>query len=119
MSVRTLVAAAALLALAAPAGAAPRHRRASYSPYVDREGVLFGFSLGAGEVGPNPCQDCGVGFAGELHLGATASYYGDVAVMLEAGGGGGDDAHPAILEGGAPPGAGARGGVLLAGAGCI
>src|SRR5205823_14278505 len=102
MSIRRPVTAAALafsLVLAAtPASAYPRHRRPGpSSPYVDREGFLIGFSLGAGSVGPDPCRDCGVGFAGELHIGATASYYGDVAVMLEGGAVGRDDLHHAFL----------------------
>jgi hypothetical protein len=101
MRVRVLAAVAVFaLAVASPLAAQPRHRGrrgGGGSPYVDREGFLIGFSVGAGVIGPDPCKDCGVAFAGELHLGAMASYYGDVAVMLEAGGLGRENLHHAFL----------------------
>src|SRR4029079_14782584 len=89
MRARVLAAALLALAMAVPLEARPRHRRSS-SPY-DREGFLIGFSVGAGAIGPDPCPDCGVSAGGEVHLGAMASSYGDVAVMLEAGGVARDD----------------------------
>jgi hypothetical protein len=100
MRVRVPAAVAVLaLAVAPPLLARPRHRggRGGGSPYVEREGFLVGFSAGAGVIGPDPCTDCGVAAAAELHIGAMASYYGDVAVMLEAGGLGRDDLHHAFL----------------------
>jgi hypothetical protein len=48
---------------------------------VYREGFLIGFSLGAGDLSPDPCRDCGLGVGGDLHIGAMASR--EVAVMLE------------------------------------
>ena len=96
MRARVLAAAVLALAMAAPLEARPRHRRSS-SPYVDREGFLVGFSVGAGAIGPDPCSDCGVSAGGEIHVGAMASSYGDVAVMLEAGGVARDDLHHAFL----------------------
>ena len=48
---------------------------------VYREGFLLGFSLGAGDLGPDPCDDCGLGVGGDFHIGAMASR--EVAVMLE------------------------------------
>ncbi|HET6900290.1 MAG TPA: hypothetical protein VFK70_18200 [Vicinamibacteria bacterium] len=48
---------------------------------VKREGFLIGFSLGAGDLGPDPCDDCGLGVGGDFHIGAMASR--SVAVMLE------------------------------------
>ena len=33
---------------------------------VYREGFLIGFSLGAGDLGPDPCRDCGPGRRGRL-----------------------------------------------------
>ena len=74
------------LAVAPAAGASPRHRPPYGGGPVDREGFLIGFSGGAGVIAPDPCSDCGVAAAGELHLGAMASDYGDVAVMIELGG---------------------------------
>lgn len=99
MRVRVLAVAVLVLAVASSLEAAPRHRggRRGGSPYVDRDGFLIGFSIGAGVIGPDPCTDCGVVAAGEIHLGAMASYYGDVAVMLEAGGLGREDLHHAFL----------------------
>ena len=101
MRMRVLAAVAVFaLAVASPLAAAPRYRGrrgGGGSPYVDREGFLIGFSVGAGVIGPDPCKDCGVAFAGELHLGAMASTYGDVAVMLEAGGLGRENLHHAFL----------------------
>ena len=98
MRTRTLAAVVLTLAIAASAGAAPRHRRPpdGYGP-VDREGFLFGFSVGAGVIGPDPCADCGVAPAAEIHAGAIASWYGDVAVMLELGGLARSDLHHAFL----------------------
>jgi hypothetical protein len=99
MRARVLAAAVLAVAVASPLTAAPRHRgrRGGGSPYVDREGFLIGFSGGAGVISPDPCENCGVAFAGELHLGAMASSYGDVAVMLEAGGLGRENLHHAFL----------------------
>jgi hypothetical protein len=48
---------------------------------VKREGFLIGFSLGAGGLGPDPCDDCGLGVGGDFHIGAMAGR--SVAVMLE------------------------------------
>ena len=99
MRVRTLAALALALAVAAPVGAYPRHRRppsGGYGP-VDREGFVIGFSVGAGGIWPDPCTDCGVAPGAELHLGAMASSYGDVAVMLEAGGLARSDIHHGFL----------------------
>jgi hypothetical protein len=48
---------------------------------VKREGFLIGFSLGAGDLGPDPCDGCGLGVGGDFHIGAMASR--SVAVMLE------------------------------------
>jgi hypothetical protein len=98
MRMRTLAALALTLAIAAPTGAAPRHRRppGGYGP-VDREGFLFGFSVGAGVIGPDPCADCGVAAAAEIHAGAITSWYGDVAVMLELGGLARSGLHHAFL----------------------
>jgi len=95
MRVRILAALAALaLAAGAPLEAGSRYRRGGRpSSYVDREGFLIGFSVSAGGLGPDPCTGCGVAPAAEIHLGAMASYYGDVAVMLEAGGIGRDNIH--------------------------
>jgi hypothetical protein len=100
MRVRVLAAMAVLaFTVASPLAAGPRYRgrRGGRSSYVDREGFLIGFSVGAGTIAPDPCTDCGVAAAGELHLGAMASSYGDVAVMLELGGIGRDDLHHAFL----------------------
>jgi hypothetical protein len=96
MSARVLAAAVLVFAMAVPLEARPRHRRGS-SPYVDREGFLIGFSVGAGAIGPDPCTDCGVSAGGEIHVGAMASSYADVAVMLEAGGVARDDLHHGFL----------------------
>src|SRR5207244_727136 len=100
MRVRTLAVLVVALALASPLSAAPRYRRrpppGGYGP-VDREGFLIGFSVGAGGVWPDPCTDCGVAPGAEIHLGAMASPYGDVAVMLEAGGLARDDIHHGFL----------------------
>lgn len=71
----------ALLALVAgaPAAVAADHGGATHE--VHREGFLIGFSLGAGDLGPDPCHDCGVGVAGDFHIGAMASR--QVGVLLE------------------------------------
>src|SRR5262245_52416515 len=71
---------AALLAATGPTAAADRQ----YGPTsheVSREGFIIGFSLGAGGLAPDPCHDCGLGIAGDFHLGAMASR--EVAVMLQ------------------------------------
>ncbi len=99
MRVRTLAVLVVALGVASPLAAAPRHRRpppGGYGP-VDREGFLIGFSVGAGGIWPDPCTDCGVAPGAEIHLGAMASSYGDVAVMLEAGGFARDDIHHGFL----------------------
>ena len=62
----TIVLMAGLLATAAavPVSAAePPDRPASESR---REGFLVGFSLGAGGLGPDPCDDCGLGVGRRL-----------------------------------------------------
>jgi hypothetical protein len=79
---RTTIVLAGLLAVASagPAHAADRYRgRPIHEIY--REGFLIGFSLGAGDIGPDPCRDCGLGLGGDFHVGAMASR--EVAVMLE------------------------------------
>jgi hypothetical protein len=93
MSVRTLCLAAALaVVMAAPLAAAPRrHRSTPSSPFNARQGFLIGFSVGAGDIGPDPCDDCGVAGGAELHIGAIANSHGDLAVMLEGGGLGRND----------------------------
>jgi len=77
---RPTIALTALLALTALAPAAhavdPGIAREVY-----REGFLIGFSVGAGGLGPDSCDDCGLGVGGDLHIGAMASR--SVAVMLE------------------------------------
>ena len=82
----TLLALAALAA-ALPAEAADRDR-GRYGPrYVSevyRHGFLVGFSVGAGGLAPDPCDECGVAAGGEVHLGAMASR--SVAVVFEAAG---------------------------------
>jgi hypothetical protein len=75
----TIALGAALLALAAGAPGADAADRVAHEVY--REGFLIGFSLGAGDLGPDPCRDCGLGVGGDLHIGAMASR--SVAVMLE------------------------------------
>jgi hypothetical protein len=77
----TLVLTAGLLVAAAagPARAADYRGRPAYENY--REGFLIGFSIGAGDIGPDPCRDCGLGVGGDFHIGALASR--EVAVMLE------------------------------------
>jgi len=90
--------AAALMGLALVAGADPAQARdrGRYGPrYVSevyRHGFLIGFSLGAGGLAPDPCDECGVAAGGEVHLGAMASR--SVAVVFEvAGVARGDLAH--------------------------
>lgn len=68
------------LVVAAPAATAD-HQYVGPIHEIYREGFLIGFSLGAGGLGPDPCHDCGVGVAADLHVGAMASR--EVAVMLE------------------------------------
>lgn len=89
-----------LAVLAAPATAEStqwrrdrdRDRDPRYTREVYRHGFLIGFSLGAGALEPDGCDDCGVAAGGELHLGAMASR--SVAVVFEgAVVGRGDVAH--------------------------
>jgi hypothetical protein len=77
----TIALTAALLALVAGAPAAVAADRGGVAHEVYREGFLIGFSLGAGDLGPDPCRDCGLGVGGDFHIGAMASR--EVAVMLE------------------------------------
>jgi hypothetical protein len=77
----TLVLAAALLVTAASPARANDRQYGRPAHEIYREGFLIGFSIGAGGLGPDPCRDCGVGFAADFHLGAMASR--EVAVMLE------------------------------------
>lgn len=78
----TMMLAAGVLAAttAVPASAADWHRGRTVSE-VYREGFLVGFSLGAGDLGPDRCQECGLGLGGDFHIGAMASR--EVGVMLE------------------------------------
>jgi hypothetical protein len=75
--------AAVLLVAAAGARPALANDRQYVGPIheIYRDGFLIGFSIGAGGLGPDPCRDCGVGFAADFHLGAMASR--EVAVLLE------------------------------------
>ncbi|HUG55224.1 MAG TPA: hypothetical protein VMR21_16575 [Vicinamibacteria bacterium] len=68
-------------------------RRPIHESY--REGFLVGFSIGAGDLGPDACRDCGVALGLDLHLGAVASR--EVAVMLELSGVGRRDIGHGIL----------------------
>jgi hypothetical protein len=77
---RSTIALTALVALTAGASAAAADR-GGVAHEVYREGFLIGFSLGAGDLGPDPCRDCGLGVGGDFHVGAMASR--EVAVMLE------------------------------------
>jgi hypothetical protein len=85
---------AALLApsvLPAFADAADRYRRRPIHE-VYREGFLVGFSIGAGDLAPDRCEDCGVALGVDVHVGAMASR--EVAVMVELSGlGRGDLTH--------------------------
>jgi hypothetical protein len=83
MSARTSAAAVIVAALATPALAADVYRGRTISE-VYREGFLIGFSVGAGGIAPDPCDQCGLAAGAELHVGAMASR--EVGVMLEAGG---------------------------------
>jgi hypothetical protein len=98
MPTRGLAVIALTLAVTASASAGSRHRppAGGYLP-IDRRGFLFGFSVGAGVIGPDPCADCGVAAAAEIHAGAIASWNGDVALMLEAGGLARSDVHHAFV----------------------
>jgi hypothetical protein len=92
----TMMLAAAVLAatIAVPVSAADPARGPGTGD-VYREGFLVGFSLGAGDLGPDPCRDCGVGVGGDFHIGAMASR--SVAVMLEITGvGRGDLVHSLV-----------------------
>jgi hypothetical protein len=51
---------------------------------VYREGFLIGFSVGAGDLAPDPCRDCGVGLGLDLHAGGMAGR--EVAFMFELSG---------------------------------
>jgi hypothetical protein len=84
--------AAALLALAATGvGAADSQEPRAAAP-IHREGFMIGFSLGAGDLGPDPCDGCGLGVGADFHVGAMASP--SLAVMLEiAAVGRGDLSH--------------------------
>ena len=75
----TIALTAALLVAAAPAAMSADRGGGAHEVY--REGFLIGFSLGAGDLGPDPCDDCGLGVGGDLHIGAMASR--SAAVMLE------------------------------------
>ena len=77
----TIALSAALLAVVAIAPAALAADRGGVAHEVYREGFLIGFSLGAGDLGPDSCRDCGLGVGGDFHIGAMASR--EVAVMLE------------------------------------
>jgi hypothetical protein len=77
----TIALTAALLSLAAGAPATFAADRGGVAHEVYREGFLIGFSLGAGDLGPDPCRDCGLGVGGDFHIGAMASR--SAAVMLE------------------------------------
>jgi hypothetical protein len=77
----TIALTAALLAVAAGAPATDAADRGGYAHEVYREGFLIGFSLGAGGLGPDSCDGCGLGVGGDLHIGAMASR--SAAVMLE------------------------------------
>jgi len=77
----TIALTAALLAVAAATPAAFAADRGGYAQEVYREGFLIGFSLGAGGLGPDSCDGCGLGVGGDLHIGAMASR--SAAVMLE------------------------------------
>jgi hypothetical protein len=79
----TFTFAAALLVAAATARPALSNDRHYGGPAheIYREGFIIGFSLGAGDLGPDPCDDCGLGVGGDFHIGAMASR--EVAVMLE------------------------------------
>jgi hypothetical protein len=91
---RSTIAAVMLLATiaAADAAGAGDSHDAGTSSAIHREGFVIGFSLGAGDLGPDPCHDCGVGVGADFHLGAMASR--GVAVLLEfAGVGRGDLSH--------------------------
>ena len=77
----TIALTGALLALVAGAPAAVAADPGGAAREVHREGFLIGFSLGAGDLGPDPCDDCGLGVGGDFHIGAMASR--KVAVMLE------------------------------------
>jgi hypothetical protein len=72
---------------AAPAETADRDRdryQPRYGQEAYRHGFLIGFSVGAGGMAPDPCDECGVAAGGEVHLGAMASR--SVAVVFEAAG---------------------------------
>ena len=77
---RSTIAVTALMALTAAASATAADR-GGVAHEVYREGFLIGFSLGAGDLGPDPCRDCGLGVGGDFHIGAMASR--SAAVMLE------------------------------------
>jgi hypothetical protein len=69
-------------ATASPADWRDRDRdRDRYARENYRHGFLIGFSLGAGALEPDGCDDCGVAGGGELHMGAMASR--SVAVVFE------------------------------------
>ena len=77
----TIALTVALLAMVAGAPAALAADPGGAAHQVSREGFIIGFSLGAGDLGPDPCDDCGLGVGGDFHIGAMASR--KVAVMLE------------------------------------
>lgn len=79
----TILVAAGLLATAAAAAPAAATDIVRGRPIheVYREGFLIGFSLGAGDLSPDSCRDCGLGIGGDFHVGAMASR--EVGVMLE------------------------------------
>ena len=77
----TIAVSAALLAIVAGAPASRAADQGGVAQDVSREGFLIGFSLGAGDLGPDPCRGCGLGVGGDFHIGAMASR--EVAVMLE------------------------------------
>jgi len=72
MRSKRVVTAAALATLLFGACAAVAADPGSASE-VKREGFLIGFSLGAGDLGPDPCDGCGLGVGGDFHIGAMAS----------------------------------------------
>jgi len=77
----TIALSATLFAIVAGAPAARAADQGGVAQEVSREGFLIGFSLGAGDLGPDPCRGCGLGVGGDFHIGAMASR--EVAVMLE------------------------------------
>jgi hypothetical protein len=77
----TIALTVALLAMAVGAPAAVAADPGAAAHEVSREGFIIGFSLGAGDLGPDPCDDCGLGVGGDFHIGAMASR--KVAVVLE------------------------------------